>query len=351
MPCWQSLTIPKYLSMAEIDSKEAQKKLKAGICFRISSHNKHTLFCLYKETQKKEVEGKKTSAINKAFCKPLRHVRIRHEDKDHDPPAGSDQRMKKRRTGKDVEPSMKSSKSKEFAKGKTQSNTFKTGKSVSADKSAKEPEHVVPMDDKEPNLDNVANDADETQTPDPDWNTVKSVDDAPEQSWFKEMIQAEKPPLTFDELMSTLIDFNAFAMNRLKLDTITRADLVSPVFKLLKGTYKSCVELEKNMEECYRALTNQLDWTNPKGHKSLVDMCNPLSLQDKEGRLTIPVEFFFNNDLEYLKVGNSERTYSSFITKTSAARYTMEGIEYFISTLWSLFTIAYDKDVVLEISY
>ncbi|GKE27563.1 hypothetical protein Tco_1442947, partial [Tanacetum coccineum] len=76
--------------------------------------------------------------------------------------------------------------------------------------------------------------------------------------------------------------------------------------------------------ECYRALTNQLDWTNPKGHKSLVDMCNPLSLQDKEGRLTIPVEFFFNNDLEYLKVGNSERTYSSFITKTSAARVIYE---------------------------
>ncbi|GJS46866.1 hypothetical protein Tco_0596987 [Tanacetum coccineum] len=67
------------------------------------------------------------------------------------------------------------------------------------------------------------------ETPDPDWNTVKSVNDAPEQSWFKEMIKAEKPPLTFDELMSTPIDFNAFAMNRLKLDTITRADLGSEV--------------------------------------------------------------------------------------------------------------------------
>ncbi|GJX61376.1 hypothetical protein Tco_0294276 [Tanacetum coccineum] len=29
-------------SMAEIDSKEAQMKSKAGICFRITSHNKHT---------------------------------------------------------------------------------------------------------------------------------------------------------------------------------------------------------------------------------------------------------------------------------------------------------------------
>ncbi|GJZ87713.1 hypothetical protein Tco_0659323 [Tanacetum coccineum] len=66
--------------------------------------------------------------------------------------------------------------------------------------------------------------------------------------------------------MSTPIDFTTFAMNRLKLDTITRAYLVGPVFKLLKD------------------------------------------------------EFFFNNDLECLKVGNLEITYSSSITKTPAAR-------------------------------
>nr|GEW34848.1 hypothetical protein [Tanacetum cinerariifolium] len=50
--------------------------------------------------------------------------------------------MKKRRTGKADEPSKKFSKSKESAKGKTLSNTSKTGKSVSADKSVHEPEYV-----------------------------------------------------------------------------------------------------------------------------------------------------------------------------------------------------------------
>ncbi|GJS29172.1 hypothetical protein Tco_0489792 [Tanacetum coccineum] len=86
-----------------------------------------------------------------------------HDDKDQDPPAGLDQGMKKRRTGKSIEPSKKSSKSKESTKGKTSSNTSKPGKSVSADKSVHEPEHVVQMDDEEPNFDNVANDADEPQ--------------------------------------------------------------------------------------------------------------------------------------------------------------------------------------------
>nr|GEW63191.1 copia protein [Tanacetum cinerariifolium] len=41
------------------------------------------------------------------------------------------------------------------------------------------------------------------KTLDLDCNTVKDVDDAPKQSWFNEMIQAEKPPLTFYELMSS----------------------------------------------------------------------------------------------------------------------------------------------------
>ncbi|GJT57175.1 hypothetical protein Tco_0992229 [Tanacetum coccineum] len=80
-------------------------------------------------------------------------------------------------------------------------------------------------------------------------------------------------------------------------------------------------------------------------------MSNPLPLQDKEGQLTIPVEFFFNNDLEYLKAGSSERQNSSSITKTPAVRYTLEGIEDMIPTLWSPFTIAYDKDAALGISH
>nr|GEW51875.1 hypothetical protein [Tanacetum cinerariifolium] len=100
-------------------------------------------------------------------------------------------------------------KSKESAKYKTPSNTSKTGKSVSANKSIKEPEHVVPIYEEEKNLDNAANDADEPQvyatlkilmqgwfkkpprpeTPDPDWNTIKyDDDDALKLSWFKKMI-------------------------------------------------------------------------------------------------------------------------------------------------------------------
>ncbi|GKA22227.1 putative reverse transcriptase domain-containing protein [Tanacetum coccineum] len=62
-----------------------------------------------------------------------------------------------------------------------------------------------------------------------------------------------------DVRRNPIIDFSAYAMNRLKITKLTKADLVGPVYNLLKGTHKSYVELEYNIEECYRALSDQLD--------------------------------------------------------------------------------------------
>ncbi|GJT24920.1 hypothetical protein Tco_0894857 [Tanacetum coccineum] len=73
------LAIPHHsqvLSMAEIDSKEAQKKLKAGICFRITSHDKHTWFLLSQKKHKLQVQEKKTSAINRVFCNVRKELKV-----------------------------------------------------------------------------------------------------------------------------------------------------------------------------------------------------------------------------------------------------------------------------------
>ncbi|GKC46831.1 hypothetical protein Tco_1064553 [Tanacetum coccineum] len=92
-----------------------------------------------------------------------------------------------------------------------------------------------------------------------DWNVGKSVDFRPPQTWISKIAQAEKPPLSFDELMSTPIEFSAYVMNHLKIDNLTQYHLVGPIFNLLKGTYRSRVELEYNIEECYKAVTDRLD--------------------------------------------------------------------------------------------
>ncbi|GKE57745.1 hypothetical protein Tco_1496930 [Tanacetum coccineum] len=63
-----------------------------------------------------------------------------------------------------------------------------------------------------------------------------------------------------------------------------------------------------------------MDLTNLEGDRCPYDLSKPLPLQGPPGHLTIPVDFFFNNDLEYLKTGNKERKYTTSITKTKAAR-------------------------------
>ncbi|GJX57243.1 putative reverse transcriptase domain-containing protein [Tanacetum coccineum] len=52
-------------------------------------------------------------------------------------------------------------------------------------------------------------------TPNSDWNVRKSIDFRPPQTWISKITQAEKSPLSFDELMSTPIDFSAYVMNHL----------------------------------------------------------------------------------------------------------------------------------------
>ncbi|GJY26218.1 hypothetical protein Tco_0400944 [Tanacetum coccineum] len=53
----------------------------------------------------------------------------------------------------------------------------------------------------------------------------------------------EDPRESFNELMDTPLDFSAFVMNRLKVDTLT----------------------PELLAEVYKATTDQLDWNNPEG--------------------------------------------------------------------------------------
>nr|GEX17112.1 hypothetical protein [Tanacetum cinerariifolium] len=98
--------------------------------------------------------------------------------------------------------------------------------------------------------------------------------------------------------MSTPIDFSAYVIKNLKIDNLTQDILVGPTFNLLKGTCKSHVELEYNIKECYKAVTNRLDWNNPKGNVYPFDLSKPLPLIMHQGRQVVPDDFFIKNDLE-----------------------------------------------------
>nr|GEX25138.1 hypothetical protein [Tanacetum cinerariifolium] len=158
------------------------------------------------------------------------------------------------------------------------------------------------------------------------------------------MVYAAKDPLTFDELMDTPIDFSKYAMNQLKIDRLTQEILVGPVYNMLKGTCTSSIKLKYNMEECFKALIDKLDWKNPEEDRCPFELTNPLPLKGRPGHLTIATDYFFNNDLEFLKSFDPEKNYTTSITKTKASRYEIVGIEDTVPTLWSPIKYGYEKD-------
>nr|GEV97925.1 hypothetical protein [Tanacetum cinerariifolium] len=117
------------------------------------------------------------------------------KDKDEDPPAGSDQGLKKWKTIKDVEPS-KGSKSKESklssSKG-TKSPTKSSSKSAQTEESLFESADIeMPQNqggelgntDDQPNIKETSRDdwfkkPERPPTPDSNWNTTKTIDFRP----------------------------------------------------------------------------------------------------------------------------------------------------------------------------
>ncbi|GKA32935.1 hypothetical protein Tco_0719302 [Tanacetum coccineum] len=191
-------------------------------------------------------------------------------------------------------------------------------------------------------------------TPDRDWNKTLSAAHRPIQSWISNLAQKEDTRDSFNELMDTPLNFLAFVMNWLKIDTLTPELLAGPTLKLMKGLCKSLVELEYFLKEVYKATTHHLHWNNPKGQQYPHDPRKPLPLiPNSQGRRDIPFDHFINNDLAYLRGGTSSQTYATSVTKTKAADYGhAKWIEDLVpNTMWSLVPVIYDKYVLWGISH
>ncbi|GJT92488.1 hypothetical protein Tco_1081333 [Tanacetum coccineum] len=273
-------------------------------------------------------------------------------DDDQEPSAGTDRGSKRRRSGK--EPASTSAPSETTTKtaGKTTttgSKTHKQSASQSApvlhDEQAKKVVQHLPDWFQQliaiPSTDHA-------------WN--KSVPAAHEsvQPWLSNLAQRQDPRESFDELTDNTFDFSAFVMNRLNVQTLTPELLAGPTFELMKGTCKSLTELEYFCEEVYKATTEKLDWINPEGRQYPHDLRQPLPLvPNSQGRHVIPFHHFINNDLEYLRGGESSRKYSTSVTKTTAADYGhIKWIEDLVpNSMWSQMIVKYDKFALWGISH
>ncbi|GJZ53041.1 hypothetical protein Tco_0607926 [Tanacetum coccineum] len=232
------------------------------------------------------------------------------EDKDEEPSAGSNRGSKRRRAGKEPESTSAPKEKTSKTSGKSYEGSKSKHKTAGESAQTEEPMHTT-KDLEEPAHQEFETGVTEDQ---PNEETPQFPDCS--------LAQKEDPRESFNELMDTPLDFSAFVMNRLKVDTLTPELLTGPTFELMKGSCKSLVELEYLFEEVYKATTEQLDWNNPEGQQYPHDLRKTLPLiPNSRGRQVIPFDHFINNDLAYLSGGVSSRKYTTSVTKTKAADY------------------------------
>nr|GEV73802.1 reverse transcriptase domain-containing protein [Tanacetum cinerariifolium] len=301
----------------------------------------------------------------------LKRRRNDEADKDEEPSTGSDRGSKRRREGNEPESASAPKEKATRTTGKSTQGSKSQQTSASESATAKEPMQTT-HEMEEPSHPEFETGADDQPipepfqhpewfsqqkkppTPDRDWNKTLPATHRSIQPWISELAKQTGYRSSFNELMDTLVDFSAFLMNRLKVDTLTPELLAGPTYELMKGSCKSLVELELFLEEVYKATTDQLDWINPEGQQYPHNLLKPLPLiPNSRGRYVILFDYFINNDLEYLRGCASSRKYTTSVTKIKAADYGhIKWVKDLVPrTMWIQEPVGYDKHALWGISH
>ncbi|GJR14530.1 hypothetical protein Tco_0797182 [Tanacetum coccineum] len=59
---------------------------------------------------------------------------------------------------------------------------------------------------------------------------------------------------------------------------LTQADFEGQAYEFVKSFYLNVIQLQFQMEECHKMLTNQINWVNPEGDQARINVNQPLPL-------------------------------------------------------------------------
>ncbi|GKE55399.1 hypothetical protein Tco_1494584 [Tanacetum coccineum] len=73
---------------------------------------------------------------------------------------------------------------------------------------------------------------------------------------------------------------------------LTQTDLEGQAYEVVKPFYPNVVQLQFQMEECHKMLTDQIDWANSEGDQVRIDISKPLPLSGPPGH-----KFYIDRDI------------------------------------------------------
>ncbi|GJS42781.1 hypothetical protein Tco_0567824 [Tanacetum coccineum] len=149
--------------------------------------------------------------------------------------------------------------------------------------------------------------------------------------------------------MTTFMNWYCRQVNKTEL---TQADFEGQAYEIVKAFYPDVINLQFQMEECHKMLTDQVDWTNLEGDQVRVNVNRPLPLGGPPGHATIQIQFFFNKDLEYLRFSSKGSSPALSISKIKVASYPDFGLELLVpEQMWIDYVCPYDISAKYGISH
>nr|GEX99927.1 hypothetical protein [Tanacetum cinerariifolium] len=140
---------------------------------------------------------------------------------------------------------------------------------------------------------------DRIATPEPTWSILASDVPVPKNNWVSALACTYSPPPEDSVLAQT-----------------------GPAFELVKVFHPNVINLQYQMEECHKLLTDRVDDSIIRHNVS-----KPLPLGGPPSQVTIQSDFFFNKDLEYLRYGRKGSRPALSILKIKVAYYLDVGLE------------------------
>nr|GEX23503.1 hypothetical protein [Tanacetum cinerariifolium] len=230
--------------------KTVNEQLEAEVLTR-SSNSSKTSYAVAADLSEME--------LKKILIEKMEGKKRRDDDaeKDEEPSVGSDRGSKRRREGKEPESTSAPKEKATRTTGESTRGSKYQQRTASESAPAEEPlqtthdlEELSHQEFKTGAADNQPiaeasqhpewfSEQKKPSTLDRDWNKTLPATHESIQPWISDLAKQTDSRSSFNELMDTHVDFSAFLMNRLKVDTLTPELLARPTYELMKGSCKS----------------------------------------------------------------------------------------------------------------